>query len=508
MRRSTALVLIVLWAASGLVAGIAQPASAQQDARSFEIPNRISFTYSTQIAEDAAWQRVPASPDPQTPTGPVPEYTEITFENYDEATGWSPTGQFIRVYPLVTFPAAPGAPYAQALARLREVLAARPDLPDGALPMLPIVTASQILRSQVEYLEFENGLGIRYLTAAGLDVSPLSDGTLFYTFQGLTNNESYYVAAVLPVASDVLPPAPEPMDTDGYEAFVAGYDSYLTDLIAQLEAAPPQSFAPDLTLLDSLFTSMSIREPAASFFSEDTDTADINFESIAFSYDPTLASRIEADVIPPYIDPGGMSMFGSEPGMTVFSFLDFPVQRPYGQPVLRVLAVDTFPCTDTISDQLLRELQAFLSQRPPLETQVNIAAGDASKPGIPVLPAINAAQAFIASPQYLEFQNGSGVRFVTFYAQGISQITNGTVFYAFQGITSDGRYVVSAEFPLSAPVLPDSVDPSTIDFDALAQNYLDYLDETTAALGALPSDAYTPSLELLDRLIQSVRVGQ
>ena len=508
MRRTTALVLSVVWVASVLVAGFPQPASAQQDARSFQIPNRISFTYSAQIAQDAVWQRVPASPDPQTPTGPVPEYMEITFQNYDEASGWTPTGPFINVYPTVTFPEDPSAPYARDLQRLREVLAARPTPPESDLPMLPIVTASQLLRSRVEYLEFENGAGIRYLTAAGLDVSPLSDGVLFYTFQGLTNDGAYYIAAVFPLVSDVLPSTPEPMDAEQYETFVAGYDAYLADITAQLEAAPLQSFAPDLMALDGLFASLTITAPAATFVTPgDAATADVSFETTQFSYDAGLASRVEVDVIPPFIDPGGMSMYGSEPGMTIFSFLDYPVPHPYGRPAVRVIPVDTFPGTDTISDQLLAQLQAFLTQRPPLETQANIAAGEAGKPGIPVLPAINAAQAFVTKPEYLDFANGTGVRFVTYYAQGIDLITNGRVFYAFQGLTSDGRYVVSAEFPLSAPVLPDDVDPSTIDVGALAQNYLTYLNEMTAALGALNADDYTPSLSVLDALIRSVRVS-
>ena len=257
-RSMTFVMVVVLLAASVLIPGSSCPVSAQEDVRTFVIPNRISFSYSTQIAQGVSWQIVPASHDFQTPTGPIPEYTELTFENYEDETGWVSTGQFIHVYPVVTFPTDPNAPYAVALNRLRSVLAARPAIPDGDLPMLPTVTASQMIRSQVQYLDFATGSGIRYVTAAGLDVSPV-DGVLFYTFQGLTSDGAYYIAAQFPVQSSVLP-ASEPMNTEQYNAFAASFDAYLADVTAQLNAAPAQSFSPDLTVLDNVFASLTVQK--------------------------------------------------------------------------------------------------------------------------------------------------------------------------------------------------------------------------------------------------------
>ena len=506
MYRSMACLMVVVLAASVLIPGASHPVSAQEDVRTFEIPNRISFTYSMQIAQDVSWQRVPASHDPQTPTGPTPEYTELTFQNYEDGSGWVSTGQYIRVYPVVTFSSDPNVPYAVALERLRNVLAARPVVPEGDLPMLPIVMGTQMVRTQVQYLDFATGSGIRYVTATGLDQSPL-DGALFYTFQGLTTDGAYYIAAHFPV-SGVLPVS-EAMNTEQYNAFVARYDDYLAEVTAQLEAATPQSFSPNLATLDHLAASMNVIGPFSTIVTpEDTATATAAFDNIAFSYDVSLASRIEVDMIPPVDDPGGMSMFGSQPGGTVFTFIDYPVTRSYGQAVVRIIPVDTFPGADTVSDQRLAELQAFLAAHAPLEAHVNVKPAGESDPGIPVLPVVNAAQVFVAQPEYFEFQNWSGVRFVTYYAQDFSPVTNTLIFYAFQGITMDGRYVISAEFPLRVPVLPDSIDYSTFDFDSFIPNYQTYLDETVAALdGAAPSD-YTPSLATLDAVLQSLSVGQ
>ncbi len=507
MRRSMAVVMVVvLVAASVLISGVSRPVSAQEDSRTFEIPNRISFTYSTQIAQDVEWQRVPASRDPQTPTGPIPEYTDLTFQNYEDASGWVKTGQYIRVYPVVTFPTDPNAPYAQALDHLRAVLAARPTVPDGDLPMLPIVTATQMVRTQVQYLDFATGSGIRYVTAAGLDVSPL-DQALFYSFQGLTDDGAYYIAAMFPL-SGVLEPS-EAMNTEQYNAFVAGYDAYLAEITAQLDAAAPQSFSPDLTLLDSLFASMSITGPFRTIVTpEGAATGTAAFDNIGFRYDAALASRIEVDVIAPVDDPGGMNMFGSQPGATVFTFIDYPVTRSYGQAVVRIMPVDTFPGTDTVSDQRLAQLQAFLAAHAPLEAHPNIREAGSGEPGIPVLPVVNAAQVFVAKPEYMEFQNWSGVRFVTYYAQDLSPLSNSLIFYAFQGITMDGRYVITAEFPLRAPILPDSIDYSTLDYEAFAATYFTYLADTVTALDGVAPGDYMPSLEMLDAVMKSLSVGQ
>jgi hypothetical protein len=502
MRRASVLCTIMLfitWGASAL-------AFAQGDTQTVEVPNRISLTYSTQLAQDAVWQQVPASKNAETPTGPVPEYTEIDFQNYSDASStWVNTGQYIQVYPVVTFPSDANAPYSQALTNLRAVLAARPTVPDGNLPMLPIVTAMQVIRSQVQYLDFASGSGIRYVTAAKLDVSPLTDDTLFYTFQGLTADGAYYIAAIFPVKSGVLPATPEPMNADQYNQFAAGYDTYLAGITAQLDALTPQSFSPDLTMIDSALASLTITSPKATIITPaGATTAEATFDNVHFTYDATLASRIEVDVIPPFVDTGGMSMFGSEPGRTEFTLYDYPATPAYRYGELNVIPVDSFPGTNTVSDQVLANLQAFLAARAPLAAYVNLTGAQS----IPVLPVVNAGQVFVAEPEYLDFQNGTGVRFITFYSQDISPVSNDRLVYMFQGITSDGKYVIAAQFPVKAPVVPDSIDPNTFDYNALSADYPGYMTKTVTALDGVAAGDYTPSLDLLDALIQSVSVGQ
>jgi hypothetical protein len=506
MYRTTLLRILFMFITLMLVSG---SVFAQEDTRSFEVPNqvfpnRINFTYNSQIAEDAVWQWIPASTDFQTPTGPVPESTEITFQNYSDDVGWVDSGQKIYVYPLVTFPVDRSYPFTQELTNLRAVLAARPNLPDSDLPMLPTVTAAQLLRTQVEFVDFPGGTGIRYVTAAGLDVSPLSDQVLFYTFQGLTSDEAYYIAAIFPVKSSILPAEAPQMTDDEYKQFAANYDTYLVDVTRQLNDLTPQAFTPDLTTIDHLFTTFQIRNPAATILtSPGISTGAAVYENVTFSYVAGLANRIEVDVIPPYTDPGGMSMFGSEPGYTTFSLFNYPVLRNYGYPAIRVIPVDTFPAADTRSDQQLALLKDFLAAHPTLSAQT---AASGAAP-IPVLPPINAAQVIVAKPVYLDFQSGTGVRFITFYSQGVNPITNDALVYSFIGMTANGKHIVSAEFPVTSAVLPD-IDYTTFDVDAFAADYPNYVNKTLGELDGLDSQAYNPTLNVLDDVIRSINIGE
>ena len=70
----------------------------------------------------------------------------------------------------------------------------------------------------------------------------------------------------------------------------------------------------------------------------------------------------------------------------------------------------------------------------------------------------------------IPFQNGSGVRFLTEYAQYFAYVNNTDLFYHYQGLTADGQYYVIVILPLTAPVLPPDSNPqNTIPPVALPQ---------------------------------------
>ena len=104
-----------------------------------------------------------------------------------------------------------------------------------------------------------------------------------------------------------------------------------------------------------------------------------------------------------------------------------------------------------VAAERVQAMQALLAPKP--------AAPDQE---IPVLPVYNAAQVFRAQVQYVNMQNGAGVRFVTMYSQGLMPATNKDVFYTYQGLTSDGAYWVSAILPVNAAFLPADTNAAAI----------------------------------------------
>ena len=135
---------------------------------------------------------------------------------------------------------------------------------------------------------------------------------------------------------------------------------------------------------------------------------------------------------------------------------------------------------------------------------------------LPTVPFFNAAQVFASNIQAVSFQNGSGVRFLTEYAQNAAPINNHELFYHFQGFTNDGEYYIIAILPITVPVLAETNDPGAAipaggiafpDINNPNADFQGYYASITDLLNATSPDAFTPSLSQLDALIQSMQVA-
>jgi hypothetical protein len=121
-----------------------------------------------------------------------------------------------------------------------------------ALPFLPLINAAQGFCTQAQRLDFATGQGIRYVTAFAQGPAGLTDQAVIYTFQGLTDDGQYYVSAVLPATTGVLPAEPGAIDPAKWVETLEGW----TD---QLAALPADAFTPSLTALDALIASITIQ---------------------------------------------------------------------------------------------------------------------------------------------------------------------------------------------------------------------------------------------------------
>lgn len=141
-----------------------------------------------------------------------------------------------------------------ALLDLQTMLAERPI--DVEPPMLPIVGAERVLVSQVEYLDFDGGSGVRFVAYFSQSVDPLTSGSIDYIFLGLTDQGEHYIQVYLPLVTTLFPPLLPP-DFD-YDAFITTYPQYLDATQQTLDAATSADFAPSLEVLDSVVASLVI----------------------------------------------------------------------------------------------------------------------------------------------------------------------------------------------------------------------------------------------------------
>ena len=119
----------------------------------------------------------------------------------------------------------------------------------------------------------------------------------------------------------------------------------------------------------------------------------------------------------------------------------------------------------------------------------------------------------VAQVAYLDLADGgSGIRWVGRLTQDASPIQNeGSLRYFLQGLTADGQRLIVAQVPLTVPADTAGVYTDTItaeQIDELTADWDAYLAEVTSTLNGLGGDEYTPSLDALDQVMESVRISQ
>jgi hypothetical protein len=126
-----------------------------------------------------------------------------------------------------------------------------------------------------------------------------------------------------------------------------------------------------------------------------------------------------------------------------------------------------------------------------------------------VLPPLPAVQVFAAQPQYLDFENGSGIGFVTYYSQGLSPITSNDLFYTFQGLTNDGEYYVSIFYPVTTALLPATPEQALggQSYEEWAKDYRAYVATLADQLNGLLPAGFNPNLTLIRDLARSVSIS-
>jgi hypothetical protein len=182
----------------------------------------------------------------------LPEYTRVTLENYPISNHLMQPQIFI--YPVVELEQAnEGA--GQIVASLQTLIQSPQEIAN--MPFLPLFNASQVMHAHVQYLDFKNGQGLRYLTEFDQGTLPINNYELIYTYQGLTSDGKYYVAAVLPVTHPSLP-ADGTVTGNEPPEFTSDFLTYLANVVNSLNPQAADTFTPDLAQLDGMMSSLKI----------------------------------------------------------------------------------------------------------------------------------------------------------------------------------------------------------------------------------------------------------
>jgi hypothetical protein len=217
---------------------------------------------------------------------------------------------------------------------------------------------------------------------------------------------------------------------------------------------------------------------------------------------------VEATAYDRSVPPGGQG----EPRHFAWTFgtnMDLQAARAHGAdtgyvalyPVAAYREIWTAANDPFVADTLAA-LERLLANRPP----------DAAPP-LPVLPQLNAVNDFAARIAYLDLADGGrGVRFIGRFAQDAAPLRNDQLRYVFQGLSADGSRLLVASLPIATSALPDDNEIAGVDGSGPGPgpgpgpDIGAHLAQWTATFDALAPAAFEPSLDTLDKLLQSVNV--
>ncbi len=215
----------------------------------------VSLILDPAISTSASGQLLPETPSstdsPYWETHP--EYVSISLDGYSlSQTALQPV---MAVYPVEDYRRLSDQA-SKTLDSLGDILSRKP-ADERQMPFLPFMNAGQVFHSNVKYLDFQNGSGVRYLAVLAQYPAPVNNQDLFYTYQGLTSDKRHFVSIILPVSQASLPMSANALPVSELEA-IAKDPAYYGNMAAQLNALPDGSFAPDLSKLDALIASLAI----------------------------------------------------------------------------------------------------------------------------------------------------------------------------------------------------------------------------------------------------------
>lgn len=253
--------------------------------------------------------------------------------------------------------------------------------------------------------------------------------------------------------------------------------------------------------------------PATSIPSATFTASQPSFEGVGVSVDPLSI------VLPPAVANGARGIqvpraegeaagpWGATPGHIQLKLEGYALQNRFHEPQIYVYPAQAYAEMAPAVFESMHRLNNILGS----------GGAPISPEQLPGVPFFNAQQVFASNIQPISFQNGKGVRFLTEYAQYPASANNHDLFYQFQGLTNDGAFYIIAILPIRHPALAETSDGGAVlpsggipypDMSDSSADWPGYYRAVTILLDTSPQDVFTPRLEQLDNLVQSMQVAQ
>jgi len=225
----------------------------------------------------------------------------------------------------------------------------------------------------------------------------------------------------------------------------------------------------------------------------------VSYENVSFVIPGGTASGANTETIPS-VDTNGGAPWEVAPTHLRFTLTGYQLQGKFFEPQIYVYPADQYAQVNSVAGEQIERIKKALAGSPLL------------KETLPNVPFFNAGHIIAAGIQLIKFQNGSGVRELTQYDQYPAPINNHELFYHFEGLTADGKYYVIAVLPITAPVLAEDEKPESsvpaggVPIPPSTGPTNVYYFSVSETLNSLAPDSFTPALNSLDSLIQSILV--
>jgi hypothetical protein len=213
---------------------------------------------------------------------------------------------------------------------------------------------------------------------------------------------------------------------------------------------------------------------------------------VEFCFPTAIASGFSQAIIPEKPSNLDAAPWDFNPDTIEVVLTDYPVDNLYYAPTVLIYPVEDYKALGENIETIVINLETLLADQPP------------NPDAVPFLPIANAAQMMQAKVSYLDFRNGSGVRFITQYGQGAAPISNDSAVYSYMGITDNGQYLISVTFPITHDLFyPDVLTEPEEGWMSFAENFTSYINNMETALSIQPPESFTPNIQLLDEMMAS-----